>query len=340
MTILNEIITNIYDLQKGFIIRDGFIFTALTLPPNIYDAMVIRYPENANCQSTKYGKSNQSFKEHLQYVNDYCLEKAIIIANDIKFITLCPSLKYLQVIPADTAKNEFDFSPLYEMPEIISLTCQTVFGQQQNLCGSIDYSKVNGLSDLGLSISKGDLNYNKVSSLKKLTVSNFKGMDLANLFCSERLEDLTLIQCGIYSLDGIERSKNIISLSLWYNRSLSDISRLKNVSQTLKILSIENCSKISDFSCLSELVNIEHLELLGGNTLPNLQFINSLKKLKTFSFSMNVLDGDLTPCMGIPYVSLEKNRKHYNLKDKDLPKSIKISKLDTKDSGVNNNTDS
>ena len=41
-----------------------------------------------------------------------------------------------------------------------------------------------------------------------------------------------------------------------------------------------------------------------------------------FLFSMNVLDGDLTPCMKIPYVYCERNRKHYNLKNKDLPRTV------------------
>ena len=44
-----------------------------------------------------------------------------------------------------------------------------------------------------------------------------------------------------------------------------------------------------------------------------------MKNLKTFIFNMNVKDGDLTPCLDLSYVSV-KNRKHYNLKDADLPK--------------------
>ena len=45
-----------------------------------------------------------------------------------------------------------------------------------------------------------------------------------------------------------------------------------------------------------------------------------MKNLKTFIFDMNVLDGDLTPCLGLSYVYSEKNRKHYNVKDKDMPR--------------------
>ena len=36
---------------------------------------------------------------------------------------------------------------------------------------------------------------------------------------------------------------------------------------------------------------------------------------------MDVLNGDLTPCLNLSYVYSEKDRRHFNLKDKDLPKT-------------------
>ena len=36
--------------------------------------------------------------------------------------------------------------------------------------------------------------------------------------------------------------------------------------------------------------------------------------------SLTVEDGDLTPCLDIPYARCDKGKKHYNRKDKDLPK--------------------
>ena len=90
--------------------------------------------------------------------------------------------------------------------------------------------------------------------------------------------------------------------------------------KTLKALRIENCPKIEDFSVLGELENLELLELTGSNVLPNLDFIKTMKNLKTFICNMNVLDGDLTPCLNLSYVYVEPIRRHYNLKDADLPK--------------------
>ena len=45
-----------------------------------------------------------------------------------------------------------------------------------------------------------------------------------------------------------------------------------------------------------------------------------MKNLKLFMFNMNVLDGDLSLCLKVSHVYSEKNRRHYNLKDEELPK--------------------
>ena len=45
-----------------------------------------------------------------------------------------------------------------------------------------------------------------------------------------------------------------------------------------------------------------------------------MKNLKTFVFNMYVDDGDLEQCKNLSYVYSEVDRKHYNVKDKDLPK--------------------
>ena len=89
---------------------------------------------------------------------------------------------------------------------------------------------------------------------------------------------------------------------------------------TLKTLCINKCSKIEDFSVLAELENLERLELMGNNRLQNLDFLKRMKNLKSFIFEYDVLDGDLKLCLDIPTVYCDKNRKHYNLNDKDLPK--------------------
>ena len=132
---------------------------------------------------------------------------------------------------------------------------------------------------------------------------------------------IRICQSKLRSLHGIENAKKLKTMVLSYNRSLEDISALSVVRDTLTVLSIESCGKVRDFSVLNNLHKLEHLNLNGSNELPNLEFLRKMPNLKTFVFSMNVQDGDLTLCKSIPYASC-KNKKHYNLKDKDLPKDL------------------
>ena len=71
---------------------------------------------------------------------------------------------------------------------------------------------------------------------------------------------------------------------------------------------------------LSELENLELLELSGNNELPDLEFLRKMKSLKTFVFTVNVKSGDLSPCMNLSYACSGRNRRHYDRKDADLPK--------------------
>ena len=71
---------------------------------------------------------------------------------------------------------------------------------------------------------------------------------------------------------------------------------------------------------LEELENLETLYLEGNNSIPNLKFLDKLKNLQVFGFDVNVEDGDLSPCLRLPTVWCYQGRRHYNLKNKDLPK--------------------
>lgn len=315
--VINKVVDE--DLIRHYSIHDGFIFSEVTQPANVYDAILIKNPNNAPCSSPRRPDSQRSLQEHIDLINEYHLEKAIIIAENIDFITECPSLKYIRIKPADNAGNNFDYSPLYRMPQIKSLSCATLYGDKNEFSTSIDYSEIKGLESVSIS-GPGHINYNGLSSLKTLGISGYKGVDLTNMFCGCALDTLGIIQCGVKSLEGIEKAKNMKCLYLDYNRFLQDISALSTAKKTLTALSINHCSKIKDFSNISELENLEFLQLTGSNSAPSLDFIKPLKKLKTFVFDINILDGDLSPCTRLSYVRSLNNRSHYNLKDNKLPK--------------------
>lgn len=320
MVNIEEVITDSRILANRYILRNGFPFTAITHPANVYDAIVVKYPQTVPCFSSRINGSSHSLEEQVEFINRYRVEKALIIAENIDFVTMCPTLRHLRIVPADSAADEFDYSPLYKLPQIKSLQCSTIYGFREEFSTTIDCAKINGLENIHITNSRYK-NINAVKTLKGLSLSNYEKRDMSEAFCSSILDTLSIFQSKITALEGIQKSQKMQCLYLYYNRSLQDISALRKVKTTLKALRIENCPKINDFSPLGELENLELLELSGSNELSSLGFLIKMKNLKTFIFNMNVKDGDLTPCLDLSYVYSEKNRKHYNLKDTELPKA-------------------
>ena len=84
---------------------DGFEFEAITYPYNKQDAIQVMFG----------AKSINAYKE---YINRFRIEKAHIIMPDLELLRECPTLKHLRVTPYN-ATESFDFSPLYDAPEIL-----------------------------------------------------------------------------------------------------------------------------------------------------------------------------------------------------------------------------
>lgn len=313
-------ITDLDALRRGYVIREGFVFAKTTHAP-IFDSLVIRNPRDAVGSAIHAPTSQWSLEEHIQLIREHQLEKAVIICRDLSFIIQCPSLRNLAVYPDIDSKNDFDYSPLYQMPNIRELFCVTTYGYKDQFHSAVDYSKIPGLTGISAA-GNGHFGYEKATQLESLWLSGSKRHDdFSNISCSAALKDVTMMQCGIKSLNGVEKYPQMEQMALYHCRSLADISALAHVTGSLRDLTIESCPKITDFSVLGELHQLKHLHLYGNNTLPDLSFLNNMRNLEIFCFTMNVQNGDLSLCKNIPYVSC-KNRKHYNCKDHDLPKNL------------------
>lgn len=288
--------------------RDGFEFDAILYPYYKKDAIRIT-------------DEHRALEDYQAYINAHGIEQAEIIMPDLEILKRCPTLKYLRIIPYN-APDDLDLSPIYELPEVKELYCYNRYGEDGKYFREVDYLRVPGLISINFEANRGTLNYNRVETLRSVHAGGFRGKnrDLTDLFCSTEVDTLSLIQCGMNSLNGIETSRKMQCVYLHYNRCLNDISALGKVKETLRALRIENCPQIKDFSVLGELEQLELLQLMGSNVLPSLDFLKRMKNLKTFVFSVNVLDGDLSPCLGLSYVYSAKDRRHYNLKDADMPR--------------------
>ena len=286
------------------------------------EAIVICNPQDSVCLAPAFLRSKKTLDEHIELVNKCHLKRAMIVAEDINFLRCCPSLEELDVYPSFNARD-FDFSPLYDMPNLRKLVCGTMYGPEEDRVSYIDYSRFTALENLVVSGQNGHENVHLTKGLKFLAFENKQptSKTLVGAFDGEKLEELSVSTSSICSLEGLENAKQLRSLTLAYNRKLVDISGITRVKDTLVHLDIENCGKITDFSPLSHLHKLESLRLVGSNVLPNLSFIRNMPHLRSLVFRMTVSDGDLSVCLPIPYVSIQ-NKKHYSHKDKDFSKQL------------------
>lgn len=292
----------------------GLEFVAIRYPYNQPNAILIT-PDKIQTNTQKHA--------YCAYIQEHQVKQADIMCDSIDFVENCPSLEHLRIRPPISFNGMFDFSPLYAMPRILSLTVQNKYGFQNQLLSTIDFSRINGLVDVFVSVNQGTINYDNIDTLKSLRIVGYKSRqrNLSGMFSSKELDTLSIMQSNITSLEGVDRSDKLQCLYLSHNKSLQDISALRKVKHTLRALRIINCPQIQDFSVLTELDHLELLELTGNNVIDNIQFVGKMASLKTFVFSMNVEDGDLSPCLKLSYVHCSKPRKHYNVPSKALPKN-------------------
>lgn len=267
------------------------------------------------------------YDEYVRYINKHRLTQAKIVMPTLDILRDCPTLQFLHISPHQDSSEVYDFSPLYGR-EIKDLHCENEYRTMTGgpYIGTIDCFQIYGLESLSICANKGVLNYNRIETLKSLIIGDYTGAsrDLTDLFVSTELDTLRLLEGRTVSLNGIEKAHKLQCLDISYNRCLEDISALAKVKDSLKSLNIFNCARIKDFSVLYELDNLEKLEIWGNNTIPSLDFVKYMPNLKTLFLEINIADGDITPCLGLRSAKLMKDRKHYNLKDKDLPKARKV----------------
>lgn len=287
----------------------------------IYNDLLVFSPDSARAGIGYYGTPERTLEEHIALINAMQLDKATIIAEDLNFLPRCPTLKSLRIIHAAGQDTPLDFSPLYELPNVERLGIAAPNdGLGKGPAVQIDFTKVRGIRHLSL-CTNDRYNYPLVPTLETLSISNDKRhTDMNSISCSRNLKSIDILICSMKSLDGIGKYP-LQSLSMSYMRSLQDISALADCGETLRFLAIDACGKIKDFSCLYELKNLKFLQLHGSNTLPDLSFIKNMPNLKILNFTMAIADGDLTPCLTLPYATFSRGKKNYNLKDKDLPKN-------------------
>ncbi len=295
---------------------DGLPHVPVTFPSNQADGLYVEDLQLDELVSYIQNKKKQkAFLEgltHFEFLSEcHCLEHLVVdLRTPFSMWNKLPKRR-------QTFIHKYDLDVLYDFPNLKSLDIRNCENPIIRPELAVDLGKISALE-----CYQGDFRFTRnleyARLLKTVCLNHFTGNDFSVFEKLNQLDTLQITQSKVVTVDGCEKLPKLQCLYLHYNRKLQDISALEGVRDSLKALRIESCGKISDFSVLSKLENLELLELSGNNELPNLNFLRSMKKLNTFIISMNVLDGDLTLCKELSYVYLMRGRKHYNLKDRDM----------------------
>ncbi|MFJ1472857.1 hypothetical protein ACILE9_01165 [Capnocytophaga cynodegmi] len=127
----------------------------------------------------------------------------------------------------------------------------------------------------------------QMTSLKTLYFEFGIKEELFKTVCQMYWLDTLFLQTRLTSLEGIEKITNLRELALYSSPKLENIDPIGKM-VGLKILGIE-LPKITDYSALATLVNLEELSLDGGmdryQKLDNIHFVKNMKKLKKLSLT-------------------------------------------------------
>lgn len=280
---------------------------------------------NVRVREDSYGKqvfvSHEYLNECIEYINQNQIKQISVMdwyyeRADVAFLSECPTVEEVSL----NSNYLKDVSGLYHIKNLKSLGLSestVVDGKIE-----VDLEVFSNLEDLFLHWSKRIKGLGKLTNLKELCMYKYapKERDLQELGNLENLEELVLTQCKISSLTGIGKLKNLRKLELNYLRTLNDLGDLEGLNHYLQKLEIETCKKIENLYKIGHLKALEFFILTNCGDIPSLSFVKELHQLKHFAFGgTNVLDGDLSPCMGIDYIHFTE-KKHYSHKRKDFIK--------------------
>lgn len=250
------------------------------------DLITARNNQISNIVFTSKGEY-QFEKKDIDFVRDF--------ANIIKSISI-------------TTYNNFNYSAIHYLTNLKEISIGVLASDNQE----IDFINFHRLEKLNFDWRKKAKNLNKLHNLKELLISKYKKENLSEFSELTKLEILFVWKSAIENLEGGDNLSSVNRLSLYGNRNLTTLKGIEQLKNLTK-LEIDGCKSINSIEEISSLENLEVLKIDNCGDIESLKPIQHLKKLKelTFAESTNILDGDLSPCIGIQNVGFMK-RKHYS----------------------------
>ena len=153
-------------------------------------------------------------------------------------------------------------------------------------------------------------------SLRTLVIGKWAHKDM-EILKGSHMDSLCILSGKLRDLSGIgELPLKLLSISYC---PIGKIEPVNNIS-TLQCLEIEACGRIDDMELLAS-DSLEFLILLGRKKIPSLKFVRNLTSLRRIWLEWAVEDCDLSALDSLETAKLFTDKRGYNRKNKDLPKS-------------------
>lgn len=214
--------------------------------------------------------------------------------------------------------------PRYDISVLNDLHRLDFLGFADNKKTVIDLSNFPNLTTLACEFTPRVLSLESCEQLRNLTLTRYKSSDktLERISPLSSLITLNLFVTNIFSLAGIGRFPLLKELTLFRANRLEDISALRDIKNTLTMIEFDSCKRISNYEVLGELTNLKRLLIGSSAAIKSLSFVRSLENLEFLSFmGTNVVDGDLSPTIGLGYVGFE-NKRHYSHKFEEISRRV------------------
>jgi hypothetical protein len=264
--------------------------------------------------------------ECIEYINSKEIKHVLVsmeheVLNNINFVTKCPNIESLGI----TSPFIQDYSPVYSLKNLKSLSIDRSPIKIPGIRLSnakLDLSQITSLEEFGAYTYKNIINLDKCMYLKRLSLTYYYPQikNTEELSSLENLESLIIIKSNIGSFKGLGDLKKLHKIDLSYLSNLYHLDELDKISDNLLALRFDGCKRINNYEYVTKLRELQSLSFNNCGEILSIGFIRQMPKLKAFVFvGTNVLDGDISPCIGLDYVAFS-NKRHYSHKESNFPR--------------------
>ena len=189
---------------------------------------------------------------------------------------------------------------------------------------TIDLGLFPNLEFLFSKSSRNFTNISECTALKTIIIQDWLECSLEKLSGCSALA-LKLCKGDLRHLNGLKKMHSLCSLSISYQRKLSDVSELSFCTY-LESLWIEKCPK-ADLKTIPSVKNLRYLYYSSTKSLADLHWLSSFPRLQYLVLDAKIEDGNLKPLAKLKHCELMTDHKHYLIKNNDLPKAERFCSL-------------